>query len=352
MHFPDLSEMGQHYAAEEGTEGVRRGVLDSYAASLRNLQMQQAAARVAAAPPTATGSVRDRVNFFSSDLTKRREDAERLVRDLQTKIEAVKAKLARQGGTLLPNGDIDWIQTTRQVVYDNTAAAQGLTQLHSSGGFLYTNAAHTTKFDTTTMVTAFGGRGWAIYVMSETGNVHASPHSVGHRHHSSLLGGANVAGAGEMRVLQGKLVHISNKSGHYAPAAAHFVQVLYVLRKRGVSLFNTKITFKTAAGQQDFNSVDAFMASLVATGMETDFDFGKMMSYLNKLPYAQFVLLATAKGWRWGTPMDFAVGGPAAGGKGVVKIADGTQVPHKDVRKWLKGLGYTLLPAVQSGVGR
>jgi hypothetical protein len=155
-----------------------------------------------------------------------------------------------------------------------------------------------------------------------------------------------------MRVLQGKLVHISNKSGHYAPAAAHFVQVLYVLRKRGVSLFNTKITFKTAAGQQDFNSVDAFMASLVATGMETDFDFGKMMSYLNKLPYAQFVLLATAKGWRWGTPMDFAVGGPAAGGKGVVKIADGTQVPHKDVRKWLKGLGYTLLPAVQSGVGR
>ena len=352
MHFPELTAMGQLYAAEEGTPGVRRAILDGYAASLLNLQMQQAAARAAAAQPVATGSVRDRVNFFSSDLTRRREDAERLVRELQTKIDGVRAKLARQGGTLNPDGTIDWVQTSRQVVYDHSAAAQGLTQLHAGNGLLYTNAACTTKFDTVGMVTAFGGKGWAIYVMSPTGNIHASPHSVGNRHHSSLLAGANVAGAGEMRVMQGKLVHISNKSGHYAPAAAHFVQVLYVLTKRGVSTFGTKVSFRTAAGQQDFTSIDAFLASLTASGMETDFEFSKMMAYLSAIPFATFVGLAAVQGWRWGAPADFAAGAPAAGGRGIVRIADGTQVPHRDVRKWLKGQGRALQQTVQSGALR
>ena len=253
MKFPTLTEMGHDYAIEEGRAGHRRAALDGYAAHLLTLKTSQAAARAAAAPPVATGSIKDRINFFNSDLTKRREDAEKAVRSLQVQIDNLTAKLERQGGRLLPNGQVDWAHTSRRVVYDHDAATQGLTQLHYRNGLIYTDAACTTKFNTTGMVTAFGGPGWAIYVMSETGNIHASAHSVGHRHHSSLLAGSNVAGAGEMRVLQGKLVQISNKSGHYAPAAAHFIQVLYMLQKRGVSLFGVKLAFKTQTGQQNFS---------------------------------------------------------------------------------------------------
>jgi hypothetical protein len=357
MHFPELSEMGHHYAAEEGTEGVRRMVLNSYAAALTQLQMDLGAAKLRAAPQTATGSVQARIAFFQNGTgTAQRETAAAEVKEIERKIEGVRAKLQRQGGVLLPNGSVDWVQTSRQVVYDHTALTQGLTRLHPHNGLFYTNANHVTLFDTTGMVTAFGGKGWAIYVMSDTGNIHASAHSVGFRHHSSLLAGSNVAGAGEIRVMQGKLVHISNKSGHYAPAVAHFLQVFHVLNKRGVSLMNTKVTLKTATGQDEYTSVATFMADLRTKGLETDYEFVKMMAYLKAIPYPVFQPLATANGWRWGTPMDFAVGSPAAGGRGVVRIADGTQVPHKDVRRWLKGLGHqlgtTIQPAVQSGAAR
>src|SRR5271157_3840506 len=69
MHFPELSEMGHHYAAEEGTEGVRRMVLNSYAASLTQLQMDLGAAKLRAALQTATtttGSIQARIAFFQN----------------------------------------------------------------------------------------------------------------------------------------------------------------------------------------------------------------------------------------------------------------------------------------------
>jgi hypothetical protein len=356
MHFPDLTQMGASYANEEGTGGVRQSFLDGVATNLRKLRMDLNAAKAKTQQQIGTGSVKTRAAFFQSGAGgKQREDAEKEERELERKITAAEAKLVRQGAVLKPDGTIDWVLTSRQVIYDHTAAAQGLTRLHPhNDGLLYTAANHLTKFDTSGMVTAFGGKGWAIYVMSDTGNIHVSSHSVGHRHHSSLLAGANVAGAGEMRVLQGKLVHISNKSGHYAPAAAHFLQVFHVLRKRRVSLFNTKLSFKTATGQTDYTSVDAFMTALRANGIDTDYEFTKMMAYLNPaiLPYHQFVPLAAAQGWRWGTAADFALGAPAAGGRGVVRISDGTQVSHSDVRKWLKSLGRTFNTTVQSGAGR
>ncbi len=351
--------MGANYTAEEGVQGhSRRPYLDNLAARLLGLRMSLTAARERTKQQVSTGSVKDRIKFIQQNTSdKQRDIATAEIKTLEEQIGLASAKLTRQGAVLLPNGTIDWGLTSTTVVYDHTALAQGLTQLHPHiDGLLYINANHTTKFDTSAMVTAFKGRGWAIYVMSETGNLHASAHSVGSRHHSSLLAGASVAGAGEMRVLQGKLIEISNKSGHYAPAAAHFLQVFYVLQKRGVSLFNTKVLFNTALGAQQFASVAAFLVSVKSTGVETDFEFAKMMAYLNAVGYGNFIPLAATNGWRWGTPMDFALGSPAAGGKGVVRIADGTQVPARDVRKWLKTQGYKLgtnvQPVTQSGATR
>ncbi len=142
-----------------------------------------------------SGSVRDRINFFAGGAGAQAQTAAAAeVKRLEGIVDRLLAKLQRQGAVLRPNGSIDWSVTSRVVVYDHTAAAQGLTKLRFANGLLYTDDACKVAFDTTDMVTHFGGRGWAIYVLSPTGNIHASPHSVGHRHHSSFLAGGDVAG--------------------------------------------------------------------------------------------------------------------------------------------------------------
>jgi hypothetical protein len=45
MHFPHLTEMGHQYAAEEGTEGVRRETLERFAPQLRELRVSLTAER-------------------------------------------------------------------------------------------------------------------------------------------------------------------------------------------------------------------------------------------------------------------------------------------------------------------
>ena len=72
MHYQYLSELGQHYFGEEGTEGVRRGALDGLAGNVRNAIMTLNQAKAALTPPPATGSVKDKAAFFKdqADLTK------------------------------------------------------------------------------------------------------------------------------------------------------------------------------------------------------------------------------------------------------------------------------------------
>jgi hypothetical protein len=158
--------------------------------------------------------------------------------------------------------------------------------------------------------------------------------------------GQNVAGAGELQVDKGKLKQISNKSGHYAPAAAHFLQTLYQLQKKHVDLTNVRVTFNTAAGKTPYPTVAAYLAAMQAQGID-DFDYAKLLRYLVLIPYAQFAVLAAGQGWRW-------IDGPEynAGQRGVVTIAGGAPVPHKQVRKFLKSIGRGAQTDVQSGDGR
>lgn len=53
-------------------------------------------------------------------------------------------------------------------------------------------------------------------------------------HHSSVMRGQEVAGAGKMKAEDGKIKVISNASGHYKPGIAHAIQTLEILLKRGV----------------------------------------------------------------------------------------------------------------------
>ena len=140
--------------------------------------------------------------------------------------------LFRQGAKLTPNGTIVWNKSTAVLKYDTELAQQAMTRIALRGGLLY--GADGALLDTSRMVTAASGPGWCIYVMSGENNIHVSSHSVGGRHHSSLLAGENVACAGEMEVRRGKLVTLSNKSGHYQPEPVYLTQVIRVLSDAGV----------------------------------------------------------------------------------------------------------------------
>jgi hypothetical protein len=95
-------------------------------------------------------------------------------------------------------------------------------------------------FDTAQMSTAFSGAGSAIYVLSPDGLMYSGSHKVSKFHHSSFLAAADAAGAGELKVTQGKISEISNKSGHYRPGLPQLVQTLEFLESKGVDLAGIK----------------------------------------------------------------------------------------------------------------
>jgi hypothetical protein len=89
-------------------------------------------------------------------------------------------------------------------------------------------------FDTSTGTTHWSGGGRAIFVMDGSGNLYATlDQRVGHTHHSSLLGGDPVVGAGEIEVRNGQLVAMTDQSGHYHPKAVENDRVLQSLRDQG-----------------------------------------------------------------------------------------------------------------------
>jgi hypothetical protein len=184
--------------------------------------------------------------------------------------------------------------------------------------------------------------------MSEEGSLHVDSHSVGYRHHSSLLAGKNVGSAGEMMVKQGKLVWISNKSGHYHPSVPHFLQVLHQLQKKSVDLSVVKVKYfsKPPTPPAEYDNVGLYLANMEAQGIH-GYDFAKLVQYIVRIPFPEFATLAHAKGWRWVNKMEIAMGK-----RGVVTIAGAAPVPHKVVRQWLKSIGKTADAEIQSGKNR
>lgn len=58
----------------------------------------------------------------------------------------------------------------------------------------------------------------AIYSMDTAGNLYATfDHAKGRFHHSSFLAGGPVACAGEMVIEDGRIIELTNMSGHYRP---------------------------------------------------------------------------------------------------------------------------------------
>jgi hypothetical protein len=355
LHYTFLSELGSHYSSEEGTEGVRKAALTGLENTLNNAIMDLRALENTSAPTAPVGgSVKDRAAFFKATAEfskKSKAEVETpAILAARAKVERIKRWLALQGAEIrYTNGrmEIDWGISSRRVVYDRNLN-QDLTRVRFNGGLLYSDDAFTQPFNTADMVTHFSGPGFGIYVMSEEGNLHVGSHSVGYRHHSTLLAGANVAGAGEVKIESGRLTWISNKSGHYAPSAPHFLQVLHQIQKKAVNLTLVKVKFlaKPPTPAADYDNVGLYLAAMEAQGVQS-YDFSKMIQYLVRIPYPEFIMLATAKGWRWVTGPEVAMGM-----RGVVTIVGGVQVTPKEVRQWLKSIGKTSQIELQSGAGR
>lgn len=83
----------------------------------------------------------------------------------------------------------------------------------------------------------------AMYVMVPHGDIYttcalADTASSPTVHHSSLVCGAPVAAAGLLTLCRGRLLRLSNESGHYAPPASSLRAVLHQLARLGVSQLN------------------------------------------------------------------------------------------------------------------
>jgi hypothetical protein len=89
-------------------------------------------------------------------------------------------------------------------------------------------------FDTSNAETLRGGE-QAIFVMDSYGNLYAAPEHVrGSFHHSSFLAGQPVSAAGEIKVVNGVVESVSDRSGHYLPPPGFLDQALSQLASEGV----------------------------------------------------------------------------------------------------------------------
>lgn len=68
-------------------------------------------------------------------------------------------------------------------------------------------------------------------------------------HHSSMLAGADVTGAGEITFNNGRIVGISNASGHYKPRTTHLLQTIETLLKQGLLLDTTYMMLDPDTGK-------------------------------------------------------------------------------------------------------
>ena len=254
------------------------------------------------------------------------------VSEVEQAITLCKRQITQMGGTADGTGRVTQRGGRALVFYDHTLEEKGLTRTQIVGGLLYKSDG-TTRIDTTTMRNPYAtDDGYGIYVLSAQGNLHVSDQEVHRRHHSSLLAGISVAGAGEIRVANGTVTGITNRSGHYLPSIDHFLQVIHHLQRRLVQL-DTQATITyvyDGGGGIPYNPPGSVGAFLRAYHLDDD-------SYeWNNLLYAYSPLLLDAallagQGW------DYRPGG--VNGAGVYTIGTNNKADLHQVRVFLRGRG-------------
>jgi hypothetical protein len=112
-------------------------------------------------------------------------------------------------------------------------------------------------FTTKDWFSKFKGNDFGIWVMDATGRIYSGEHKVALFHHSTFLRGGDVVSAGEWKVIDGKLEHITNKSGHYFPDNEQLRNVLSELATQGVPLAGVRVTQFTGGHENERTDKDA-----------------------------------------------------------------------------------------------
>jgi hypothetical protein len=289
---------------------------------LRNL-LKPAAAAPLPAPTSPSGKPFSALaDFHKAHIQAQTDEATRQLKINQArqKVAFYRKWLSSEGATIDKDGVV---HVQRLVVeYDTTLTQQDLTRVRLSSGKLDTDDKFQKPLDTTDMVTHMSGPGKGIYVMSESGNLHVDSHVLGHRHHSSLLAGKEVACGGELKVARGRLTWISNKSGHYKPKVRHLLQVLHQLQRQDVDIDFAVNYWKSSTEQHTFEDVGGFL-KFIGLGDDPDPELIRLMTCQKQLTPE----VLESNGWRWHKDNE-----PI----GVYRIDTNLPVDHKTARLWLK----------------
>lgn len=247
----ELLEPGYGKAARKAHFSNLEAILARFMSEMDLARAQRAQGPQVATVPSRAGRVAALVAFHEGQQqSSTRED--------QKAAMIIKARiwLHRQGAVLTREGKIVWRKSKARVAYDRELQ-QVLTMARIRGGRFY--GIDGQPLDTAGMVTSFSGPGWAIFVVSAEGTLHVSPHQVGKRHHSSLLAAAPVACAGELICSKGRLVRISNKSGHYKPEPYYLAQVIRHFGQEGVNLDSFSVVTTDEDGKTEYPSGRVFL---------------------------------------------------------------------------------------------
>lgn len=283
MPYRLLAEIGHGYKKEVGTPGERIGYLRMLETRLQatltladTFKAESAAGPRVATNLPAKGLQGQRVKALAKFHEQQQDNTTKLDR-LNAEVIRMRQWLFRQGAQMTYGGKIMWPTVHRVVKYDTQLAEQQLTRVEFRGGNLHVKGQ---PLDTTMMTTAFSGPGYGIFVMSIEGHIHVSSHIVGNRHHSSLLGGGVTAAAGELKTnKQGKLLWLSNKSGHYQPDLGHLLEILHELQFSGVPM---TFQIQEHPSRTTYANVDLFMKAnhFDDDTYETDQTFFAFRQYL------------------------------------------------------------------------
>jgi hypothetical protein len=136
---------------------------------------------------------------------------------------------------------------TRKVDYIDQQSERQKYMLLAKDGKLWQERK---EYSTLTAYAPFGGAsGWAIFVVSAAGVFYGAEAREGKFHHSTIMAGAAVRAAGEIRVEGGKLIGITPYSGHYRPGSDHLLYALQQLESRGVDSGGAAVAHVTDAGR-------------------------------------------------------------------------------------------------------
>jgi hypothetical protein len=113
----------------------------------------------------------------------------------------------------------------------------------------------------TGLMKSVAGDGWAIFVVDLAKRLYAGPYTYGQFHHSSFLAGAPVLSAGEIAVDQGRVVGLTNNTGHYNSGPYQLKCMLELLQANGVLLHDVAVSDPLNTRDKWFRGTEALAAA-------------------------------------------------------------------------------------------